>query len=799
MIVQVLYYLERRAIEPPRRGDALIRRPGAGRYGAGAPGRARKPTLREGKLVKRMFLGAVAAPALLCALSTPAFAQSGDDASASGGDIIVTAQRRAESIQDVPISIAAFTAETVEAPGAANLTSLNGLIPNVVLETQGLVANVPMLSIRGMSSSDPDPNADPKVSTIIDGVYIPFTSGTMLDLFDIERVEILKGPQGVLFGKNNLAGTFSITTARPTDDFGVDLRSTLGTNGLRQFRGRLNTGRFADGMFAAKLAVNLREYDGYSTNVLTGSNLNAESVRAVRGALDFAPNNVFSSTLVLDWLEEETDGPAPHAVNNGSAAYGLIPEIARRDVRVAAVPFDPFANTETYGLSWTSNIALGAGELTAVVGYRNMDYITRGDFDGLVTPVPGLDVTRDFAGESTSAEIRYVSPTGGFLDFVLGAYWQSDEWRQDNTVRSSPTVLSTSALDQSSDSYAAFALVNLHPTSALTFSLGGRYSVDEKSYLIDARVFNSGVFVPASSFRGVFSEEWSQFTPRVTAEYEFSPDAMVYLSYSQGYKAGGYNSRGTIRENVGPYDPETVQAYEIGAKTDWFDRALRLNAAIFFNDFEDLQSAVTRQGAVRAENVTVNIASAETYGLELEAVYQPTAALTISANFARLYANYTDFCADTDGVFTNGAPEPGQCGAATPVLLNGVPTGTFAVPIDSTNLDLANAPEYTASVSVDYNVETAFGELGLHGDARYSSRYNTWGRSLNPAFYRGEVVLFNGSLSLSPRDQNWQLTIYGRNLTDETVMSGATQAGAVPILQFYQPPREVGIDLSVRF
>lgn len=738
---------------------------------------------------------AVAAPALLGVFAGSAFAQEG----AESGDIIVTAQRRAESVQDVPISISAFTSESVEAAGSTNLTSLNGLIPNVVLETQGLVANVPMLSIRGMSSSDPDPNADPKVSTIIDGVYIPFASGTMLDLFDIERVEVLKGPQGVLFGKNNLAGTFNITTARPTDDFGIDLRTTFGSNGLTQFRGRLNTGRFGNDMFAAKIAVNLREYDGYSTNIITGSDLNADSVSAFRAALEFEPNNAFTTTLVVDWLQEETTGPAPHVLNNGSAAWAQIPQRAREDIRVAAVNFDPFANTETYGVSWTASVDLGAGELTAVTGYRNMDYATRGDFDGLITPNPGLDVTRDFSGDSTSAELRYVSPTGRFIDYVVGAYFQSDEWHQDNTVRSTPTALSLSALDQTTQSYAAFALVNLHPTDAITFSLGGRYSADERTYDIDARVFNSGVFSPGASFVGSFQEEWSQFTPRLTAEYEFSRDAMAYFSYAQGYKAGGYNSRGTIAENVGPYDPETVDAYEIGAKTDWFDRALRINGAVFLNQFEDLQSAVTRQGAVRAENVTVNIASAETYGVELEAVLRPTAALSITANFARLFSEYTDFCADTDGVFTAGGPEPGQCGPATRVFLNGAPTSTFAVPVDSTNLDLANAPEYTASISIDYTADIGFGEFGLHADARYSSRYNTWGRSLDPGFFRDEVVLLNGSLSLTPHDGPWSVTVYGRNLTDEEVMSGATQAGTSPILQFYQAPRAFGIDISARF
>lgn len=746
---------------------------------------------------QRALLGS----ALAAVLATPAFAQtaSGADDGAAVQEVIVTAQRRSESVQDVPIAVAAFTASAVEAAGVSNITGLNGLAPNVVLQTEGLVANVPMVSIRGMSSSDPDPNADPKISTIIDGVYVPFVSSTMLDLFDIDQVEVLKGPQGVLFGKNNLAGTINITTARPTDDFGVEARATVGSNGLRQFRGKVNTGRFADGMLAAKLAINARTYDGYSTNVITGADLNTDDVQSYRGAIDFRPSDAVSSVLVVDWLKEKTNGPAPHVIDNGSAAYKLLPDIVKTDIRKAAIPFNPFAATRSYGGSWTTSVDAAGGQITAVLGYRHVNYLTRGDFDGLITPVPGLDVTRDFSGHSKSAEVRFVSPSGHMIDYVIGVYLQSDDWSQDNTVLSTPTVTSLAFLKQSTDSYAAFALANIHLSDALTISAGGRYSKDKKNYDINTRVTSNGVFVAASSFQGAFKKDWSEFTPRLTAQYRFSPEAMAYATFSKGYKAGGYNSRGTVPENVGPYDPETVTAYEVGAKTDMFDRTLRFNAAIFLNRFHDLQSAVTRQGAVRAENVTVNIAAAETYGLELEATYRPTRAFTLTANFARLYAKYTDFCADTDGVFTNGAAEPRQCGTAVPVLLNGNPTGTFAVPVDSTNLDLSNAPKYSASLSGDYKIDAPFGTVGLHGDARYTSRYNTWGRNNDPAYYRARVLLLNGNVSLTSPDERWAVSVYGRNLTNQKVISGAISAGATPIQQFYQAPREFGVDFTVRY
>lgn len=726
-----------------------------------------------------------------------ASAETASDADNSYGEILVTAQRRSESVQNVPIAISAFNAEMVEGSGSTNITSLNGLAPNVVLQTQGLVANVPMISIRGMSTADPDPNADPKVSTIIDGVYIPFVSSTMLDLFDVERVEVLKGPQGVLFGKNNLAGTLNVITARPTDDFGAEARLTIGSFGLKQFRGKVNTGNFADGALSAKVAVNFRDYDGYSRNVIMGNRLNGSNVKSVRGAIAYDAGGAFDTTIVADWLKQKTTGPAPHVLDNGDPNWDLLPDEVKTDVRKSAVLFDPIANTETYGGSWTSNLDVGYGTITSVLGYRHLTYLTRGDFDGLITPAPQLDVTRDFKGESKSGELRYVSPTGEPVDFVVGLYYQADKWSQFNTVLATPTTKTLAQLHQNTESYAMFALVNAHPIEGLTLSLGGRYSHDRKKYDIATQVFVNNN--QTSSFATHLEASWAEFTPRLTAEYRFSPAVMLYANYSQGYKAGGYNSRGTIPENVGPYNPERVNAFEVGAKTDLFDRLLRLNVAGFVNNYRDLQSSVTKMGALRAENITTNVAAAKIYGFEVESLLRPMDGLTIGANVAYLHARYTDFCADTNGVFTNGAPEPGQCGPATPILINGVPNGTFAVPTDSSGLDLANAPKWSGSLSVDYAIPVSFGEIKLHSDARYSARFNTWGRSNLPGYYRDEVVLLNASIAVAGQDDKWKVTLYGSNLTDQEVISGATNAGATPISQFYQPPREFGVDFAVKF
>lgn len=630
--------------------------------------------------VKSSLLALIAA-----SFGTPAFAQTtGDDEETSGiADIVVTAQRRSESVQDVPIAVAAFTGEMVEASGSADISDLNGIAPNVVIQTQGLVANVPMVSIRGMSTADPDPNADPKISTMVNGIYVPFVASNMLDLFDIERIEILKGPQGVLFGKNNLAGTINVFTAKPTPEFGGEVRATIGSFGLKQIKAKVNLGTIGEGV-SAKVAATYRDYNGYARNVITGSKLHASENIGLRAAILVEPSDNFDSFLVFDWNKEDTVGPAIKLTNNGSAGYLALPLAVRNSIRLAAIPIDPFANTKSHGLAWTSNLKLGSGTLTAVLGYRKQDYLTKGDFDGLLTPVPGFEVTRDFSGHSKSAEVRYVSEEGKLIDYVIGLYAQGDKWNQFNTVLSTPTARTLSALGQKSSSYAVFALANIHPAEQLTLSAGGRYSWDKKNYSIATQVFANNVLSTANSFAGRFNESWKRFTPRFTVEFEPTDNAMIYASYSKGYKAGGFNSRGTRPENVGPYNPESVNAYEIGLKSDLFDRRVRFNLAAFLNKFKDMQFGVTRPGAVRPESVTTNVAAAETKGIEAEMTFQVTPEFTVGVNIGYLKGRYTDFCEDTDSALSTTTTAPLQCGPAVPVTFAGSTTVSYLIPTDGT-------------------------------------------------------------------------------------------------------------------
>ncbi len=239
---------------------------------------------------------------------------------------------------------------------------------------------------------------------------------------------------------------------------------------------------------------------------------------------------------------------------------------------------------------------------------------------------------------------------------------------------------------------------------------------------------------------------------------------------------------------------------EAGIKSDFAGRTIRFNLTGFLNEFRDLQGGVTRPGAVRPEAVTVNVASARTWGIEAETLFKLSSDFTLSANIGYLNAKFTGFCDDVDGVFSATTTAPDQCGPAVPFTFAGSPTISYLIPTDNTALDMANAPKWSASVAADYAIPLSFGEIDLHADARYTPRYNTWGRSNLDGYYRDKVVLVNASISVKDIDDVWSVTGYVRNLTDKTVMSGAVAPGGVnPIQQFYQAPREFGVEASFKF
>ncbi|MFV0275853.1 MAG: TonB-dependent receptor, partial [Parahaliea sp.] len=464
----------------------------------------------------------------------------------------------------------------------------------------------------------------------------------------------------------------------------------------------------------------------------------------------------------------------------------------------AALNFDPETTTKTTGVTVEANWQLDAGKITAVLGNRNLDYLNHGDYDGTpnagVAPQQNTDVLRDFNGDTQSVELRWDSDIGNDFHYVVGTYYSQDQWSQTNNVGvfTAPAVVGSFGTNkQDTESAALFAQGDYVFLDNWTLTVGGRYTRDKKEYSLESVSLVNGN--ATTYFMAEKKDDWSNFSPKVALQYQLNDDVQFYGSVSQGYKGGGYNSRATLPELVGPYDEETVTAYEIGIKSDWWNRRLRINGAIFRNEYEDLQQGVQRPGSLRAESIATNVAEAEINGFELEMLVLPVENLQLGFNVGYLDAKYSDFCDDTDGV---SGYYPSNCGG----FENEFAPGQWLIAEDQTNNNLPNAPEWSASLLVDYDLLLSVGVLSFHADVRYTDEYDTWGRAPEVKYYyREEVALVNAHVSFSDSDEHYKLTVYGKNLTDEEVISGAVSTGTNPVTQFYQPPREVGVEFIYNF
>ncbi|MBX3706725.1 MAG: TonB-dependent receptor [Pseudomonadales bacterium] len=710
-------------------------------------------------------------PMLRRAIAIAALSATGNAAATAAPmleEIVVTAQKRAQSIQDVPIAVTAFDGRMLEDNGAVNIGDLNGIAPNVMIQQQGLVPNTGMFSIRGISFSDPDPNADPKTGVALDGAFLARNNGVLLDMFDIERVEILRGPQGTLFGRNNLAGTINMVSARPTEEFSGKVKGTLGENGQRILRAAVNTGAMADGKVLAKLSASTRNYDGFTKNTFTGNKLDSLESHGARLTVQYQPTDRFDLTVIGDYAAERFNGPGTtnETIDAGGTGRDGDPFKVYHDV-------DGFSDLDTWGVTIESNLQLDAGVVTLVANHRDLQYLTFGDFDGRVGTTPPPPITfhigRDAKQDQQSLELRFADEHSDLFDYVVGAYLFREEYQQFNLQ--SPTtsfanVRTLSRNGQVSESIALFGQTDINIRENLAFVLGGRLTRDDKDFELNTTLQNG------TPIRLQSSESWDQATWKVGLNYFVRDGMMTYVSVATGYKGGGYNSRATVAQNIGPYDPEEVISYEAGLKADLLSQRLRVNAAVFTSDYEDIQGAVRRPGGnpTGTESITQSLGDAEVKGVELEMTALATERLTLTANLAFLDAEWTSFLAD----LTN----------------SGVIT-------DNSFLDLANAPRWSAYGAIDYEQPVPGGLVGWHLDARYMDKHNTWGRDNAPVYYRKAATMLNGAIEFTPDSDRYRLSVYGRNLTDKEIKTGT--AFVIHPVTFFEPPREFGIEAQWNF
>jgi iron complex outermembrane recepter protein len=675
-------------------------------------------------------------------------------------EIVVTAQKRSENIQDVPITITAISAQQLQASGIQTMADL----PTV---TSGLTVSAPggyeSFHLRGVGTPADAASLENPIATYVDGVYIGHQVGASLqNLVNIEQVEVDKGPQGTLFGRNATGGLIQITTLDPTQAPGASL--TAGYGNYDTSTGSVYvTGGITD-QLAADFSGYLRnQIDGYGVNFYNGQEINKENDSALRSKWLYTPDDATRFAFTMDYEKENgtpAEAPFPGTIPPG----GLVPT-RPQDIYVAASVFD---HGWEYGLSLKATHTFDIGEFNSITAYRRSDYEI--PFPN-VSPVLAditipllFDIYRQFSqefqlGSTTNSGIRWV--TGAFL------YAASAGWRPVEIYGPALSPLVIDIYDeQKTYSAALYGQATFPIADATNFTVGGRYTYDRRNW--EGSEIFTGYPLP-----GAYDSEHEiaqKPTWRLSLDHHFTPDVMGFISDNRGFKSGGFNDS---QVPALKYDPETLDAYEMGVKTTLLDRRLWLDTSVFYYNYKNIQTTRFIDGN---ENI-YNGSGAHIYGVDLDVKFQVTDALRITTGVEYLHDRYTSF-------------------PLADYTVPAVGGGDIYSTRNAEGNRLAMVPDWTATVAGDYRVP-----ISMPGTLRANVTYaynGGWFANPDNRLKQPEYSVVNASLNWSSPDYRYRVSLWGKNLSNANyAIFGTEQANGDNI--YYAPPRTFGLTGTVNF
>lgn len=639
------------------------------------------------------------------------------------GTLTLEAERREDTLAGVPIATTLVTRQDIEDAGIRDLRDVAEFVPNFTLTTNASRTN-PNYFIRGIGAiALVDPGAQQAVATYVDGVYQPFATALIFDFADVERVEVLRGPQGTLYGRNATAGSVNIYTQKPQGTFGARGALSFGTDDYRNLEASVNA-PFQNGRGGVRLSVLANERDGFITNGL-GADLSAEESRAARLRVTYDVTDRLNLDFIAGYERIRDSG------------YAYVP-IARVFQRTYNTPLDSRDDRNGFNVSLRTTYDFDAVRLTSVTAWQEYDSFTQNPQD-ILFGFPSEDLgfalsTEDEEGESFLQELLLQSTTGGPWDWTLGLYYENTEVTIDTGSRFTPASMFpfgfetfTNPTTNETEVFAVFADTSFAVTDRTTLTFGGRYTWESIDWT-SASVFD-GAEIPFS--RQSDSADFEGFTPRAVVEYQATDSTLLYGSIARGFKGGGFT---TFNAGAPPtqFKPEFVLTYELGAKYLSPDGQLFLGGSVFYNDWDDLQVFyLTTVGGVTTRLVS-NADAARSYGAEIEARWAPTSRWQLGGSIGYLDAKLTD--------------------VINP--LNGASLASNDVPF---------SPDWTLGLSGQYTMPlTTALDLRLRADLSYSSSYffdvlNTQQQS--------DVTLLN--LTAEVQGDTWSAGISIRNALDE--------------------------------
>ncbi|QMW23089.1 TonB-dependent receptor [Sandaracinobacteroides saxicola] len=730
------------------------------------------------------------------ALAAPLLAQT---ATAPADDeIIVTAERRAASVQDVPISITALSGSTLEAAGIRGTEQLSDLTPGLLVQR----SVVGKISIRGIGNENYTIAGDPGVAVHSDGVYVARAAAGLFDLFDINRVEVLRGPQGTLYGRNATGGVINVIPNAPdADRFSAHLTGEYGNYNAVRVDGHINAP--LGGGWALRVAALGSWRDGFTTNTNANArsrgfgDLDSKDVWAVRGQLGYDDGGPFTARLSVEHLEDRSNLPAykylnrPGALPNADFGGGAT-AFAPGNLRTVNQGFEPAIPGFTRGvgskrsdffLTRQTGVALHLGydaggvDVASITGYRKTRFNWFNDGDGADTFY--VNYIQQDRNEQWSQELQLSSKGDGPLQWLLGGFYFRETG---DSFIALPFTFGAGlpfyiAIDGTAktSALAGYGEVRWQATDRLKLTIGGRYSHENRKSTYRYEINFGAPFVRTPSL----DRDFNAFTPRFVIAYEASDSTNLYASVTRGFKSGGFN----LLAVQPAFEPEKVWAYEAGVKLQTADRKFTLNANGFYYDYTNQQVGQI----VNLQSVLTNAASSRIWGAEAEFTARPTEGLQVGGTLAYLDTKYRKFC--TGDPTQPTAPVSPGCDAANPIDLKGN--------------RLPRAPQWVLTAFVDYTAELGdAGKVNLRGDLRHQSDmfFTQFNR---PLIAQGGTVTANASLTWTSANDRFSLGGFVQNLTNETYFTEVLESGAFnPQLvgqAYVAPPRTYGVRASVKF
>lgn len=709
-------------------------------------------------------------------VSAVANAQSADGANSGLDEILVTAERREQNIQKTPLSITALSAGALE---TANVTSTNGLVaitPGLQFASSG---GFPQLFLRGIGN-DRASNNESSTATYLDGVYISLSGAAIQDFGDVERVEVLRGPQGTLYGRNATGGAINIVTKKPSFETAGRVRLTAGSHDL--LRGQVYLTGPVSQTVAASISGTIYRQDSFHRNVSpnkVSGYREEEEGKFVRGKILWTPGARFEAELSVDYFSRFGFDDAADRQIQANATGFAIGGISGSKPFDVAFSEQVGNKVEQYGGSFKTRTDLDFAHLVTISGYRVTDTFPRIDLGATDAVTFFADI--DTRSRQFSQEIQLVSNASSPFDWIVGAYYFNEFQKNDPyrlTIRGLAAGTPRTFVDQltrvkqDTDALAVFGQVTYPLTDRFSLVGGLRYSW-EKRDVADFTVENllTSVTTPYAGKEATFKK----LTYKVGVNFQANNGLLLYANHSTGFKAGLFNLSNPSGD-LGPVKPEEVDSYELGAKITFADGRARLNISAFHYDLSNLQVSTVATGA--AVTLLRNAASANVTGGEAELQFNPAEGLVISASAALLDAKYASF-------------------KRFPMLLPATApaTGNAAVPTDLDGGRMFRSPKFTGTLDVRYSIPIGDNELRLASSLYHNSGYN-----FDPAGVarQPKYATVDASVSFVGANERWEVTVWGKNLTDKLYYQRISVYGAGRSAN-YAAPLTGGVTLAYNF